>query len=97
VSVDPRLLVPPNGIYAGAALGRRAAISIGLNPHFGGSERTVEAHLVDFDGDLYGQRLRIELWSFLRDEAAFVSEAELVRQIARDVDAARATPRPGSP
>jgi riboflavin kinase / FMN adenylyltransferase len=93
--VDPALLVPANGIYAGAALGRRAAISIGLNPHYGGSVRSVEAYLLDFDGDLYGRRLRVELWSFLRAEAAFSSERELVAQIARDVEEARAAIRPG--
>ena len=90
----PGLLVPPNGIYAGAALGRRAAISIGVNPHYGGAERRVEAHLLDFDGDLYGSVLRVELWSFLREERAFSSEAALVAAIAADVDAARACSPP---
>jgi FAD synthase len=94
LAVPPGLLVPPNGIYAGAARGRPAAISIGTNPHYGGTERTVEAFLLDFDGDLYGQRLRLELWEHLRDEAAFASEAELVAQIARDVERTRAARRP---
>jgi riboflavin kinase/FMN adenylyltransferase len=92
--VDPRLLVPPFGIYAGAAAGHRAAVSVGVNPHYGGSERRVEAFLLDFQGDLYGQRLVIELWERLRDEAAFASERELVAQIAKDVEAARAATRP---
>ncbi|HZQ02486.1 MAG TPA: riboflavin biosynthesis protein RibF [Gaiellaceae bacterium] len=95
--VDQALLVPRFGIYAGAALGHRAAVSIGVNPHYGGSERRVEAHLLDFDGDLYGRRLVLELWQRLRDEAAFGSEQELVEQIARDVAAARAAVRPGDP
>ena len=71
----PDLLVPALGIYAGAALGHRAAISIGTNPHYGGTERRVEAYLLDFEGDLYGQRLVVELWERLRDEAAFEIEA----------------------
>jgi riboflavin kinase/FMN adenylyltransferase len=87
--VDPLLLVPAHGIYAGAAEGRRAAISIGTNPHYGGEERRVEAHLLDFEGDLYGRRLVLELWRRLRDEAAFESEEALVAQIARDVDETR--------
>jgi riboflavin kinase/FMN adenylyltransferase len=91
---DPALLVPAHGIYAGAALGRRAAISIGVNPHYGGRERRVEAFLLDFHGDLYGETLRIELWQRLRDERAFDSEEELVRQIALDVEASRAAERP---
>jgi riboflavin kinase / FMN adenylyltransferase len=95
LSVEPHLLVPAYGIYAGAALDGRAAISIGVNPHYGGSERRIEAFLLDFDGDLYGKWLRIELWERLRDERAFESEDELVRQIALDVEATRNAIRPG--
>lgn len=94
LAVDPPLLVPAHGIYAGAALGGRAAISIGTNPHYGGLERRIEAHLLDFSGDLYGRRLVVELWQRLRDERAFASEAELVAQIALDVEATRAAQRP---
>jgi riboflavin kinase/FMN adenylyltransferase len=90
----PDQLLPPKGIYAGAALGHRAAISIGVNPHYGGTALRVEAHLLDFDGDLYGQRLRVELWERLRDERAFASEAELVEAIAADVEATRRAVRP---
>jgi riboflavin kinase/FMN adenylyltransferase len=92
--VDPELLVPAHGIYAGAARGLRAAISIGTNPHYGGTERRVEAYLLDFDGDLYGDRLVVELWERLRDERVFPTEEELIAQIARDVEAARAALRP---
>ena len=88
------VLVPGYGIYAGAADGRRAAISIGTNPHYGGGERRIEAFLLDFAGDLYGERLRLELWQRLRDEQAFESEAELVAQIDRDVEATRQAQRP---
>jgi riboflavin kinase/FMN adenylyltransferase len=86
---EPGVVVPAYGIYAGAADGHRAAISIGTNPHYGGGERRIEAFLLDFDGDLYGRPLRLELWTRLRDEQAFASEAELVDQIARDVEATR--------
>ena len=91
---EPGVLVPGYGIYAGAADGRRAAISIGTNPHYGGDERRIEAFLLDFAGDLYGERLRLELWQRLRDEQAFESEAELVAQIDRDVEATRQAERP---
>jgi riboflavin kinase / FMN adenylyltransferase len=86
---DPQLLVPGYGIYAGAADGHRAAISIGTNPHYGGGERRIEAFLLDFADDLYGRRLVLQLWQRLRDERAFESEEELVAQIARDVEATR--------
>jgi riboflavin kinase / FMN adenylyltransferase len=95
LAVPPDLLVPANGIYAGAALGHRAAISIGVNPHYGGDERRIEPYLLDFEGDLYGQRLVVELWERLRDERSFPSEADLVAQIGRDVEQARAAERPG--
>ncbi len=94
LSVDPELLVPAYGIYAGAANGYRAAVSVGTNPHYGGQERRIEAFLLDFTGDLYGQRLVVELWTRLRDERAFEGERELVEQIERDVGAARRATRP---
>jgi riboflavin kinase/FMN adenylyltransferase len=95
LSPGPHALVPAYGIYAGEALGHRVAASIGVNPHYGGSERRIEAFLLDFEGDLYGSRLRLELWERLREERAFESEEELVAQIAADVEAARAARRPG--
>jgi riboflavin kinase/FMN adenylyltransferase len=94
LAVPPDLLVPAYGIYAGLARGHRAAVSIGVNPHYGGEERRVEPYLLDFEGDLYGQRLVVEVWRRLRDERAFRSEEELVAQIARDVEETRAAERP---
>ena len=94
LAVPADLLVPAYGIYAGAVLGHRAAISIGVNPHYGGVERRIEPHLIDFEGDLYGRRLVVELWRRLREERAFANEADLVAQIARDVAAARSAAPP---
>ena len=94
LSVPPDLLVQAYGIYAGSALGHQAAISIGVNPHYGGEERRIEPYLLDFEGDLYGRRLVVELWRRLRDERAFASEDELVAQITRDVEETRAAQRP---
>jgi riboflavin kinase/FMN adenylyltransferase len=94
LGVGDAVLLPPYGIYAGAARGHRAAVSIGVNPHFAGGRRRVEAFLLDYDGDLYGQRLVVELWERLRDERAFADEAALVEQIGRDVEATRAAEPP---
>jgi riboflavin kinase/FMN adenylyltransferase len=94
LAVQDDLLVPPDGVYAGWAHGHPAAVSIGTNPHFGGAERRVEAYLLDFDGDLYGDRLVVELWERLRDQASFESETELVAAIADDVERARRAVRP---
>ena len=103
LSVPPNVLVPQYGIYAGAALEmtqaaaepHRAAVSIGVNPHYGGSERRIEAFLLDFEGDLYGRRLRVELWRQLREERVFEDEQALVEQIGRDVAETRSAERPG--
>ena len=100
LAIEPGLVVPAYGIYAGSARlddgqTRRAAISIGTNPHYGGEERRIEPYLLDFDGDLYGRRLVVELWERLRDEEVFASEQDLIDQIARDVEATRKAVRPG--
>jgi riboflavin kinase / FMN adenylyltransferase len=94
LDVSADVIVPAYGIYVGSALGHRAAVSIGVNPHYGGSERRIEPYLLDFDGDLYRERLIVELWQRLRDERAFDSEQELVAQMAADVEAARLAERP---
>jgi riboflavin kinase / FMN adenylyltransferase len=93
--VDHAVLIPRFGIYAGAGLEHPAAVSIGVNPHYGGAERRVEAFLLDFEGDLYGRRVIVELWERLRDEAVFESEEGLIAQIARDVEQTRQATRPG--
>jgi riboflavin kinase/FMN adenylyltransferase len=92
--LEPELACPRYGIYAGAALDHRAAVSVGTNPHYGGIERRIEPYLLDFEGDLYGRRLVVELWERLRDEAVFESEDALVAQIARDVEGTRQAQRP---
>ncbi len=66
-----------------------AAVNIGAKPTFGGTEITIEAHLVDFSGDLYGKRLRVEFLERLRGEQRFASAGDLISQIRRDVEATR--------
>ena len=94
LDVPEGLLVPPDGVYAGSTAGRRAAVSIGTNPHFDGVERRVEAHLLDFDGDLYGQRLVVEIWGGIREQRRFDSLDDLVAAIGDDVERTRAAARP---
>jgi riboflavin kinase/FMN adenylyltransferase len=94
LDVPEELLVPPDGVYAGWTRGRRAAVSIGTNPHFDGVERRVEAHLLDFEGDLYADRLVVELWSPLREQRRFDSLEALVAAIGEDVERTRAAERP---
>jgi riboflavin kinase / FMN adenylyltransferase len=89
LAVPAEVIVPAYGIYAGQVGENRAAVSIGVNPHYGGHERRIEAFLLDFDGNLYGEHLYVELWTRLRDEQAFASEQELIDQIGRDVEETR--------
>jgi len=86
-------LVPAEGVYAGRAIveniERLSAISIGTTPTFDGADRRIEAHLLDFDGDLYGKPIRVEFERFIRAQRAFPSADALADQLRRDVEAVR--------
>jgi riboflavin kinase/FMN adenylyltransferase len=87
---DERLIRPDLGVYACRADGRPAAINIGVRPQFqSGRGVLIEAHLVDFEGDLYGAELRLEFLARLRGEKLFASVDALVEQIGRDVQRTR--------
>jgi len=97
LDVPPTTCLPADGIYAGWYLtpdGVRhpTAISLGRRPTFYERADTslLEAHLIDFDGDLYGQPARVQFVERLRDELKFDSVDALVAQMGRDVDQARA-------
>ncbi|MEV6690718.1 bifunctional riboflavin kinase/FAD synthetase [Micromonospora sp. NPDC051196] len=87
--------IPADGIYAAWLIrrGQRqplgAAVSIGTNPTFSGRERRVEAYALDFDGDLYGERLALDFVARLRGQVRFDSIEPLVAQIAQDVERTR--------
>jgi riboflavin kinase/FMN adenylyltransferase len=87
------ILLPGRGVYAGRALveGRpwAAAINVGHNPTFGQEPLHVEAHLLDYEGDLRGQVLAVEFWERLRHEERFDSPDALTAQIGRDVERTR--------
>lgn len=86
-------LLPASGVYAvRVRTGDRwhgGAANIGTKPTFGGSAVTVEVHLLDWAGDLYGQEVRVEFLERLRAERRFASVSELTTQIRRDVEEAR--------
>jgi riboflavin kinase/FMN adenylyltransferase len=89
LNVDPRILLPSDGVYAGrATVGGRthtAAINIGTNPTFGQEPLRLEAFLLDFEGDLLGQDMAVDFWVRLRDELRFESTDALVEAIREDV------------
>lgn len=97
VVLDPTLATPRRGVYACRAstqgLVYAAAVNVGVNPTFEGSEETtlprIEAHLLDYSGELYGHTLRIVFLRRLRDELRFESVGALVAQIKRDVEETR--------
>jgi riboflavin kinase / FMN adenylyltransferase len=88
-------MLPPDGVYAvrvgigDEAPCRPAVANLGTNPTFGSVGRRLETHLFDFDGDLYGRRIRVALAQRLRGEVKFPSVPELVAQIRKDAAAAR--------
>jgi riboflavin kinase/FMN adenylyltransferase len=87
-------LLPGDGVYAGMAqvggTSFAAAINVGHNPTFGEAKRKVEVHLIDFTGDLYGERLDVDLFEQLRDIVQFDSVEDLKQQLSSDVEHARA-------
>ncbi|GIF10387.1 bifunctional riboflavin kinase/FAD synthetase [Actinoplanes teichomyceticus] len=88
--------VPADGVYAawltrgGENAGRwRASVSIGTNPTFSGRERRVEAYALDFQGDLYGERIGLDFVEHLREQRTYDSIEPLIAQIRADVDETR--------
>ena len=99
LEVEPGLARPPLGVYAGLAhvngTSKPAAISIGVNPTFGGeigkSPVSIEAYLLDFSAEIYDATVRLEFWKRLREEVRFDTVDALVQQMERDVEETRST------
>lgn len=83
------VLIPPDGVYSGLArvedLSVPAAISIGTAPTFGEGPRQIEAYLLDFEGNVYGQRIRLDLLRWLRPQETYSTAEVLIEQMHRDV------------
>lgn len=92
-NIKSEKVIPAMGVYAIIAEleGRRheGVINIGNNPTFGNEETSVEVHLLDFKGDIYGKTITILFIERLRDEKKFKGPEELARQIKRDIEKAR--------
>jgi riboflavin kinase/FMN adenylyltransferase len=93
ISVAADRALPGLGVYATRArvAGRTllGATNIGRRPTFDAGHISVETHLLDFEGDIYGERMEIEIVQRIRPEHYFASVEELVAQIKKDVEAAR--------
>jgi riboflavin kinase/FMN adenylyltransferase len=87
---DDRLVHPGHGVYAAWAHGHPAAVNVGVRPMFEtGRGLLIEAYLIDFEGDLYGQTLRIAFLERMRGERRFDSTETLIEQMQKDVEQAR--------
>lgn len=94
VPADERKLIPADGVYAclisfDGEKPRPAVLNVGTRPTVGGADRRVEAHVLDFNGDVYGDSATILFISRIRDEKKFSSQDDLANQISADVAAAR--------
>jgi riboflavin kinase/FMN adenylyltransferase len=89
IGIEPNKLVPALGAYAGRVKAPEgdfiAALSVGYRPTFGGTQLRVEAFLLDFEGDLYQQRLEFRFVRYLHPDIKFPTTDELVNQLKRDV------------
>ena len=94
LELDPVILLPKDGVYMTVAvvdgIEYPAVTNIGIRPTFGLDKRTVETHLLDYDGDLYGKDIQLKFYSHLRDEQTFSSVDALMKQISEDKKLARA-------
>jgi riboflavin kinase/FMN adenylyltransferase len=88
-----RPVLVARGVYRGRVLiddtAHPAVVNVGVRPTFGETTLAVEAHLLDFSGDLYGRRVRLEFLERLREEMRFSSVEALKAQVARDIESAR--------
>jgi riboflavin kinase/FMN adenylyltransferase len=98
IGIEPNKLVPALGAYAGRARAPEgdfvAALSVGYRPTFGGTQLRVEAFLLDFEGDLYQQRLELRFLRYLHGDIRFPTTDELVNQLKRDVADTRRIAKP---
>jgi len=98
--LKPGLLIPPDGVYAISAdvdgVACDGVLNVGVRPTFGGRRRTIEAHLLDFDGDLYRRWLVVRVVERLRGEATFAGPEALRAAIADDIARARRVLAPRS-
>lgn len=86
ISYKEEKLLPADGVYYGRMLELPVVINIGKNPTFSAKKRTVEVHIPDFSGDLYGEYVEVEFLEKIRDDIKFDSIEKLIIQINKDID-----------
>ena len=93
IRLDANKLVPEEGVYKAETciygVWHKAVLNIGSNPTIGNKVQTIEVHIPDYQGDLYGQEIQIRVLNRLRDEQRFANRVALAAQIQRDIAACR--------
>ncbi|HVA24667.1 MAG TPA: bifunctional riboflavin kinase/FAD synthetase [Chloroflexota bacterium] len=93
LGLQQRWAIPADGVYVAythlQAEKRQSAVNIGMRPTFDAKQRTIESHILDFSGDIYGEDIAVEFLHRLRGEQKFSGIEEIREQIGRDVQAAR--------
>jgi riboflavin kinase/FMN adenylyltransferase len=100
LELEEHLVRPADGVYAGVVEVDknlyRTAVSVGVPATFAGASATIEAHLLDFDGDLYGRRLKVHFLEYLRPMQGFSSIDDLQHAVQANIEQARRIPIPSS-
>ena len=95
LKIEEYLVCPADGVYSGALIidGRpyKAAISVGVPVTFSNTTKTIEAHILDFDSDLYGRRLQVFFFEYLREMIGFDTVDELKKTVFHNIEQARAS------
>ena len=93
IEYDVNAVSPRNGVYAALTVvdgvAYKSVVNIGNNPTFNAERITVESHILDFNGDLYGKTIKAELLEYLRPDKKFDSVDELKKQIEQDIETAK--------
>lgn len=93
IKADPGCAIPADGVYASITnvdnLAHDSVTSIGVRPTFDGKDRTVETYILDFNGDVYGRDVTVDIVERLREERKFAGQAQLKDQITSDVEKSR--------
>ena len=86
LKVDPNKLIPAHGVYAGKVNGKKCAVNIGARPTFSRGSTEVEVHILNFNKNIRGKTLKVQLTKRLRDELQFSDVEKLKKQVKRDID-----------
>jgi riboflavin kinase/FMN adenylyltransferase len=90
LKVDRSKLIPASGVYVGYVDGKKCVVNIGLRPTFKTGRRVIEVHILNFNKNIRGKAIKLDLFSRLRDERRFPNAESLIKQIKKDIVRARA-------